>query len=347
MLFIVFGATLDLGYQTRQIFIREGFEVIKKYNSVADDALVDPVFYRNSSLDENYAKWYDDKIYVENGMADYDFKYNLDGVYLGFNQQQIMDAVRGVTNAILTIGASASELITQLKNAYGDYVTAINIYEDKDTVAASTKHIPDSGEQQTRILANQKMQRIYLENINIFDEVVIYTGEGSVYDLEALRAQYVQIIEKRKQLEKRLNDNRYVQLPYGGTQPYIFVSYAHKDMKIVKSLLSFLQQNSFRLWYDDGIQGGKNWRMVLEEKIESSCAVLLIHSANTAASDEVENEISWALDCRIPICVVNTDNSAFRKGYNMSLKKEQNVLYESENYKDVLLKALPEKARQS
>ncbi len=347
MLFIVFGATLDMGYETRQIFARKGFDVIKKYNYVAENAGVDATFYKNPSIDENYAKWYDDKIYVENDLSGFDFKYNLDGVYLGFNQKQIMDAVRGITDAILTIGASAVELITQLKNAYGDYVTVINLYEDMATVKASTLYISNSTEQQTRVLANQKMQKLFLQNRKVFDELVIYTGEDSVYNLEALETQYTQIIEERKLLEKRLNNSRYVQLPYGGTKPYVFVSYSHKDVQILNPILHILQKKSYRIWYDDGIHGGKNWRTVLEEKIESCSIVMLLHSANSAASEEVENEISYALDCHIPICVINIDRSPFRKGYNMSLKKVQNVLYDSNNYIDTLFEALPEETKQT
>lgn len=137
MLFILFGATLDLGYESRCIFKNKGFNIVKKYNFVSEDAKVDKSKYINAAIDLNYQKWYD-KIYVDkDAIAQFDFKYDLDGVQLGFNQDEIMDAVRGEKDCLLTIGASSISLLTQLKKAYGDYVTSIYIFEDNKSVLDS------------------------------------------------------------------------------------------------------------------------------------------------------------------------------------------------------------------
>ena len=49
MLFIVYGATLDLGYEMREIFRKKGFSIISKYNYVRDDAKVDKKNYENTA----------------------------------------------------------------------------------------------------------------------------------------------------------------------------------------------------------------------------------------------------------------------------------------------------------
>lgn len=104
------------------------------------------------------------------------------------------------------------------------------------------------------------MQDIYIKNKEYFDEVIIYCGEDSNFDYSSLCIQYEKVIEKRRKIEKILNDQKYIELPYNGLNPYIFVSYSHRDKDRVFPILSLLQRNSVRTWYDDGIQGGNNWR---------------------------------------------------------------------------------------
>ena len=62
--------------------------------------------------------------------------------------------------------------------------------------------------------------------------------------------------------------------PYEGTKPYIFISYAHKDGIRVRSLLETLHSAGYRIWYDNGIQAGKNWADSLAEHI-MKCAVFM------------------------------------------------------------------------
>ena len=47
--------------------------------------------------------------------------------------------------------------------------------------------------------------------------------------------------------------------PYEGTQPYIFVSYAHKNDAAVLEIIGTLQSRGFRVWYDEGIEAGSEF----------------------------------------------------------------------------------------
>ena len=40
-------------------------------------------------------------------------------------------------------------------------------------------------------------------------------------------------------------------LSYDGEEPYIFVSYSHADQKKVFEILSRVEREKFRFWYDD------------------------------------------------------------------------------------------------
>ena len=46
---------------------------------------------------------------------------------------------------------------------------------------------------------------------------------------------------------------------YRGTEPYTFVCYAHADADPVYSILTWLRNDGFHIWYDEGIEAG--WRV--------------------------------------------------------------------------------------
>ena len=46
---------------------------------------------------------------------------------------------------------------------------------------------------------------------------------------------------------------------YEGQEPYIFISYAHKDSNTVLPIIQGLQERGFRVWYDAGIEIGTEW----------------------------------------------------------------------------------------
>ena len=46
---------------------------------------------------------------------------------------------------------------------------------------------------------------------------------------------------------------------YEGKEPYIFVSYAHKDSPAVFHIVEQLSARGYRIWYDEGIEPGSEW----------------------------------------------------------------------------------------
>ncbi len=47
---------------------------------------------------------------------------------------------------------------------------------------------------------------------------------------------------------------------YKGEEPYVFVSYAHKDVSLVYPELTWLNNQGINIWYDEGIEAGTEWR---------------------------------------------------------------------------------------
>lgn len=62
--------------------------------------------------------------------------------------------------------------------------------------------------------------------------------------------------------------------PYEGTQPYIFVSYAHKNDAAVLEIIGTLQSRGFRVWYDEGIEAGSEWPESIASHLERAQLVL-------------------------------------------------------------------------
>ena len=47
--------------------------------------------------------------------------------------------------------------------------------------------------------------------------------------------------------------------PYHGSEPYIFVSYSHRNSARAAEIISRLNRSGFRVWYDQGLIPGREW----------------------------------------------------------------------------------------
>lgn len=56
--------------------------------------------------------------------------------------------------------------------------------------------------------------------------------------------------------------------PYGGHEPYIFVSYVHDDAAAVFPIIEHLIVSGYRVWYDEGIHPGAAWKAVIADRLE-------------------------------------------------------------------------------
>ena len=83
--------------------------------------------------------------------------------------------------------------------------------------------------------------------------------------------------------------------PYEGEEPYIFVSYSHKDKALVIPLLNALHVAGYRIWYDKGIYGGHNWRESVGNHILNCSVCMPLLSAQSTQSKICLDEIDYAL----------------------------------------------------
>lgn len=101
--------------------------------------------------------------------------------------------------------------------------------------------------------------------------------------------------EKIKRIEQStsLNDVSLECLPPIQTDKYYFVSYSHKDYKLVYKDIFYLQQNGFSIWYDRGMEAGKSWKETAEKYIAKyNCyGIIFFLSENSILSDSIHEEI--------------------------------------------------------
>ncbi len=71
---------------------------------------------------------------------------------------------------------------------------------------------------------------------------------------------------------------------YTGTEPYLFVSYSHRDTEKVYPILDALYDKKYRIWYDESCENGNDFRDELRKRIEGCSGVLLFVSGASMTS---------------------------------------------------------------
>ena len=107
--------------------------------------------------------------------------------------------------------------------------------------------------------------------------------------------------------------------PYEGTQPYIFVSYAHKNDAAVLEIIGTLQSRGFRVWYDEGIEAGSEWPESIASHLERAQLVLAFLSPAYLQSDNCRKEMHYALTKKKPVINVFLEQTELSPGMEMQI----------------------------
>lgn len=115
-------------------------------------------------------------------------------------------------------------------------------------------------------------------------------------------------------------------VPYEGTQPYIFVSYAHRDSEQVYPVLEELSRRGYRLWYDDGIAPGSEWPENIAQHLNGCALTLAFVSPNSIASANCRREITFALSKQKPFLAILLQPTEMSPGMEMQLSAQQCIM---------------------
>lgn len=104
---------------------------------------------------------------------------------------------------------------------------------------------------------------------------------------------------------------------YEGKEPYIFISYAHKDTPAVLPILSDLQKKGYRVWYDAGIEAGTEWPEFIAEHLYHCTAFLFFASTSALDSQNCMQEVNFAVELQKSVVMVYLENISLSPGLRL------------------------------
>lgn len=130
---------------------------------------------------------------------------------------------------------------------------------------------------------------------------------------------------------------------YQGNNPYVFVSYAHKDNEKVLDLIKLLKRKMCRIWYDEGLTPGGSWNDDLANHISKCECVIIIITNNSIQSQYVKSELNYAISLNKKIYPVFLENVELPAGLAMMLGTTQYIyINDLESETNKLIDSLPE-----
>ena len=131
---------------------------------------------------------------------------------------------------------------------------------------------------------------------------------------------------------------------YTGEEPYIFISYAHKDSDRVLSLIQGLMDRGFRVWYDAGIEVATEWPEYIAQRLVGSGCVLAFISKAALDSHNCRREINFAIEMKKDPLVVYLEDAELSYGMRMQLGSLQAIYYTRHDTETAFLEKLAEAA---
>ncbi len=122
--------------------------------------------------------------------------------------------------------------------------------------------------------------------------------------------------------------------PYKGKEPYVFISYAHKDKTAVFPVISRMQAAGYRVWFDKGIDPGSEWDEMIARHVEGCGCFIAFLSKNYLASSNCKDELNYARDLEKNRLLVYLEDVTLPAGMAMRLNRLQAIFmhrYEKEN----------------
>jgi len=113
---------------------------------------------------------------------------------------------------------------------------------------------------------------------------------------------------------------------YKGDEPYIFVSYSHKDARAVFPELTKLRNQGFNIWFDEGIEPGAEWREEIGTAILNARVFLYFVSEASVQSENCRKEVGLADKQKIPTIAIHLEETNLPAGLALTLSDRQAIL---------------------
>ena len=107
--------------------------------------------------------------------------------------------------------------------------------------------------------------------------------------------------------------------PYQGDEPYLFLSYSHRNADAAAEAIRWLTAAGFRVWYDEGVIPATEWDENIAQAIENCSYLIALISEAYLASSNCLDELNYARDRNIPLLLIYLEDVALPSGLAMRL----------------------------
>ena len=131
--------------------------------------------------------------------------------------------------------------------------------------------------------------------------------------------------------------------PYNGTEPYVFVSYAHADETMVMAEMCRLKEMGVNVWYDAGIAPGSTWREEIAQSLADASRMIFFVSKQSANSIHCMQETSFSHTRGVKILAIHLEPVELPLGLELNLGDQQAIFkyqHQEEQYTSQLRSAL-------
>ena len=112
---------------------------------------------------------------------------------------------------------------------------------------------------------------------------------------------------------------------YRGNDPYIFISYSHRDGNSVRGIIERMQLDGYRIWFDDGIDPGTEWDENIATHIENCGYFIAFVSNNYIGSENCKDELNYARELSKDRILVYLEAAKLPSGMAMRLNRLQAI----------------------
>ncbi|HET7542471.1 MAG TPA: toll/interleukin-1 receptor domain-containing protein [Polyangiaceae bacterium] len=112
---------------------------------------------------------------------------------------------------------------------------------------------------------------------------------------------------------------------YRGQGEFVFASYAHRDSAIVYPILAEWHRAGVAIWYDEGIEPGREWPQAIGEAVMRAARFVVFISPESVRSLHVRNEIGLAVDNRKPVLAIHLTETELPAGLMLRLSQTQAI----------------------
>ena len=107
--------------------------------------------------------------------------------------------------------------------------------------------------------------------------------------------------------------------PYRGSEPYIFISYSHRNSGKAEEIISHMNRAGFRVWYDEGLIPGREWDENIARIIMGCSFFVALLSKEYLASSNCKDELNFARDKDKPILLIYLEDVVLPAGMELRL----------------------------